>query len=42
MADISAVLEEQFRRKIKGKNKGAISAVIFDDEKILFSFYYLT
>lgn len=39
MADIPAVLEEQFRKKIRGKNKGAISAVIFDDQKILFSFH---
>ena len=38
MADYSAALNETFRKGVKGKNKGAISAVIFNNEKILYSF----
>ena len=32
-------LNKVFLKTIKNKNKGAISAVIFDNEKILYSFY---
>ena len=39
MADYTAALNEAFAKGVKGKNKGAVSAVIFDNEKILYSFY---
>ena len=38
MADYSVALNETFRKEVKGKNKGAVSAVIFNNEKILYSF----
>ena len=39
MADYSKALNDAFKKTIKNKNKGAISAIVFDDEKILYSFY---
>ena len=32
------VLNQAFLKVVKNKNKGAVSAIIFDNEKILFSF----
>ena len=39
MAENGNVLEEVFKKETGRKNKGAVSAVIFDNEKILYSFY---
>ena len=39
MTEKKDVLEEAFLKAIGKKNKGAVSAVIFDNEKILRSFY---
>ena len=39
MAENGNVLEEVFKKECGRKNKGAVSTVIFDNEKILYSFY---
>ena len=39
MADHIEALTKVFKNTFKNKNKGALSAVIFDNEKILYSFY---
>ena len=39
MADYSKALNEVFRKTVKNKNKGAVSALLFDGEKALYSFY---